>query len=135
MKRTIAILSLLLIALVVLGIDLWRPKVWIEGTQSRAVVHLETLREYPTSIGHFRIEEIPSGRIVFEGFKASGTPQLWNMQLSPGSNSIDVVDPQYGTYRLTEPKGASFTLHSGQRYRITVWGNAWVPSHADLELK
>lgn len=135
MKRTITIWSFILIGLVVLGISLCRPKVWVKSSQAGAVVHLETLGDYPTSINHFRIEEIPSGRVVFEGFKASGTPQLQNVQLSLGPNSVGVLDPQYGTYRTTEPKGTSFSLRSGQHYRITVWGNAWIPSRAEFEFK
>jgi hypothetical protein len=134
MKKWMLILSGSLIALGTLFVLLDRPNLWIENKGANVIAHVETLGEYPTTILHFQIKDVSSGIIVFELIKDKGTPQIHTFSLSVGENSVIFADPQYGSYRVIVPAGGNkFILSPGINYRILVWGNGWLPIHANFK--
>jgi hypothetical protein len=123
-----------------LGVAGWRafvagPGASVEYAPGKAIIHVETLGEYPTTIRHVRIEEISSQSVIFDAVSANGTPQIHNIELSIGSNSTDMLQSSSGEYRTVRPVVKTFTLRSDRQYRISLWGGGWLPSHVDLQLR
>jgi hypothetical protein len=133
--RRILILVCALVALVAAVGCFKRPAVKLEPSGSSVIVHVETLGEYPTTVRHIRLKNASSGNVIFELLTESGTPQIYSFRLSVGENSTHVADPEHGSYRVAEPSGKNtFSLQSGVRYRLTIWGNGWPSSETDLKL-
>ncbi|HEV7218682.1 MAG: hypothetical protein ACHP8A_15260 [Terriglobales bacterium] len=133
MKRT-PILVYALVALLAAVGCFKRPTLRLENTGSFVIVHVETLGEYPTTVRRIRVKDSSSGKVIFELLAESGTPQIYNFRLSAGENSIHVANPEHGFYRVVEPSGKNtFSLQSGVRYRLMIWGNEWSASETDLK--
>jgi len=135
-KRVLVGGCILFSLLVMVGIYEWftRPQLRIERNGASAIVHVETLGEYPTTIRHIRVKEASSGKVVFELLTEGGTPQIHDFHLSVGGNSTSAADPQYGSYRVTVPASKdTFFLQQGVKYRVTVWGDAWMSSESALK--
>jgi hypothetical protein len=63
-----------------------------------------------------------------------GTPQIYNFKIMAGENPTKLADPEHGSFRIEEPKGKeTFSLQKGVRYRLTIWGEGWPPSKADVQ--
>jgi hypothetical protein len=111
------------------------PGASVAYAPGKAIIHVETLGEYPTTIRHVRLEEISSQSVIFDAVAANGTPQIHNFELSIGSNSIDMLQSSSGEYRIVRPVGKTFTLQSDRQYRVSLWGGGWLPSHVDVQLR
>jgi hypothetical protein len=134
MKKWILILTGTLITLGAMFVLLSRPNLWLETKGTNVIVHVETLGEYPTTILHIQIKDTSSGNVIFELVNEQGTPQIHNFSLSIGDNPVSVADPQHGFYRVVVPAGGNkFVLRPGINYRILVWGDGWLPNHANLK--
>jgi hypothetical protein len=134
MKKWMLILSGSLIALGTLFVLMDRPNLWLENKGANVIAHVETLGEYPTTVLHIQIKDVSSGKIVFELVKEEGTPQIHNFSLSVGENPVNVADPEHGSYRVVAPAGGNkFVLRPGTNYRILVWGDGWLPIHANIK--
>jgi hypothetical protein len=134
MKR-ILILVCVLVPLAVLAGCFKRPALRLESSASSVIVHVETLGEYPTTVRHIQLREDPSGKVIFELLTESGTPQIYSFRLSVGENSIRVVDPEHGSYRVVEPNGKNtFSLRTGVHYRLRIWGNGSASIETGLKL-
>jgi hypothetical protein len=123
------------VALVAARLCYGPPAITLEHSgPSAVIVHVETLGEYPTTVRHIRIEDASSRKVVLELLTASGTPQIYSFRLSAGENSTNLADPSSGTYRVTVPVGKdTFTLQPGVRYRVTLWGDGWFASGANVK--
>lgn len=111
-----------------------RPAIRLDYTGASVVVHVETLGEYPTTIRHVMIEEISSSKAVFDLLAESGSPQIYNFKLTAGENPTRLADPEHGSFRVNEPKGKdTFLLQKGTRYRLTIWGEGWLPSKSEIQ--
>jgi len=137
MKRKLAyILTFLLLVIVAGTAILGRPPLWLETSECSIVIHVETLGEYPTTVRHIQLKSVASGDVLFEVIRGSGAPQIHSFRLSIGKNQVNIADPQAGTYRVLRPAVSdSFDLRQGEKYKLTVWGNGWLPAHANLQLK
>jgi hypothetical protein len=137
MRRKLAyLLASLFIVLIAAMVCLRRPNLRLEGSEHSVLVHVETLGEYPTTIRRIQLQSVASGDVVFEVVSGTGTPQIQNFRLLAGANPVNVVDPQYGAYRVVRPTGAnSFILRQGEEYRLTIWGNGWLPARVDLQIR
>ncbi len=102
-------------------------------------VHVETLGEYPSTVGHVRIAEDASGKVVFEmrakkEFIGKMAAQLHYFQLAVGENSAKAIDPEGSIYNLVEPRGMdTFTLRPGIKYRLRIWGDSWTYSEKSFK--
>lgn len=139
MFKRIAVIAVSAFAVLLLGLVLWvavlvGPPLKIEHLHVGAIVHVETLGEYVTTIRRIQIEEVHSHEIVFEAVAGSEPPpQITNFELRIGTNSTAILQP-FGTYRVVYPAGSTFVLTSDRKYRISVWGNGFLPSRDHLQL-
>jgi hypothetical protein len=107
------------------------PPLKIDQSGNFAIVNVETLGEYPTTIGRVRITDDASGRVVLEDAAKrelldKAGAQIYNFRLAVGENSTNVVEPESGTYEVIEPCGRnSFILQQGVKYRLRIWGDSW----------
>jgi hypothetical protein len=136
MKRLYILVLLCSLMVVVTAVGCFkRPAVRLETSGSSVIVHVETLGEYPTTVRHIRLKDASSGRVVLEMLTESGTPQIYNFRLSVGENSLHLVDPEHGSYRVAEPSGKNaFFLQRGVHYQLMIWGEGRRPSETDLML-
>jgi hypothetical protein len=87
--------------------------------------HVERLGEYYCPVGHIRIQESESGKIVYESVAAHYTPVIFNFKMVAGANPTRLIGDDSDSYRVIEPRtGSTFTLVRGVRYRLTVWGDS-----------
>jgi hypothetical protein len=102
------------------------PPLSVHELNGRLVVDLRTLSDYPSTVTRVRLSENSSGRVVWEIQSASGTPQIWTIELSAGPNATNLPpNVQYGNYSVVAPLNADrFFLQSGIEYLIQVWGES-----------
>ena len=87
------------------------------------VVDFKTLGEYLTTVTRIRLRETDSERVVWEIVESRGTPQLWEFRLRPGSNSVRIAEPDFGSYEVVVPNGTElFGLTQKRSYVLEVWG-------------
>jgi len=133
MKRILILLCSFLVLSAAVGC-FKRPPVKLENSGSSVIVHVETLGEYPTTVRRVQISNATSGKVILELQAENGTPQIYNFRLSAGENSTRIADPEHGSYRVVEPSGKkTFTLEAGVRYRLSIWGNGWPSSEAEVK--
>jgi len=134
LKAVIILMSLLLVGVAVY-VRLDRPPITVRQQNAAVVIGAQTLGEYPTTISRIRLAEVSSGKVVFEVIRKDGTPQLTSFPLSAGDNSIDVIDPQYGDYRVATPSaGKTFALRPKDDYELAMWGTGWLPSRVKFRV-
>jgi hypothetical protein len=91
-------------------------------------IHVETLGEYPTTVGSIRISD-PSKRDVFS-LRGNGEFQLWNFKLKSGLNPTKIEKVGHGSYDVVVPSGAlSFRLVANTTYVATVCSSRFVCDH------
>lgn len=112
-----------LAALVFLACDLGLPRLHIEHGPGSATVHLESLGEYPTSVGRLLLTDVQSGQTIWDARRSAGTPQLWKISFQAGENSAQPVGVVGGgSFDIAIPQEApSFSLEPERKYRLTVW--------------
>jgi hypothetical protein len=89
---------------------------------STAVVDLQTLGEYPTTIWHIRLLDQRTSGVVWEVKRKSGTPQLHGLTLKTGENSVVLADADTGTYEVVAPVNSKvFHLDPGNSYQLEIW--------------
>jgi hypothetical protein len=116
-----------------------RPPLRLEQSGSFIIVHVETLGEYPTTVGHVQITEAALGNVVFEvvarkEFAGKMETQIHNFRLTAGENSTRAVEPEINPYTVVVPSGKNtFTLQPGVKYRLTLWGDSWTFSEASFK--
>jgi hypothetical protein len=116
-----------------------RPPLRLEQSGSSVIAHVETLGEYPTTVGRVRITEAASGKVVFEvaaskEFAGKMAMQIHNFRLTAGENSTRAVEPEINPYTVVVPNGKNtFTLQPGVKYRLTLWGDSWTFSEASFK--
>jgi len=117
------ILLLGLAALVLLSCDSGLPSLRVEHGADSVTVHLETLGEYPTSVGRLLLADMQSGQTIWEVRRSQGTPQLWKVAFQAGENPAEPPGVTGGgSFEVVTPQGASsFDLGPGGEYRLTVW--------------
>jgi hypothetical protein len=71
-----------------------RPPLWLEMNGTAATVHVERLGEYVTAVGHVRLKEASSGKVIYEIVGKDRAPEISNFHLKVGENSSQVVDPE-----------------------------------------
>ena len=137
MKRKLAYLqTFLMLEIVVGGVISGRPPLWLETSERSIVIHVETLGECPTTVRHIQLKSVASGDVLFEVIRGSGTPQIHNFRPSIGKKPVNIADQQAETYRVLRPAVSdSFDIRKGEEYNLTVWGDGWLPAHANLQLK
>ncbi len=119
MKRFVLGASLLLATACNPGMSTLRA----EHLGNSVVIHVETLGEYPTSVGRIRLTEVSSSKTIWEIQRSAGTPQLWKFELRSGENPvIPTVVTGGGSFSVVAPiEAESFSLSIDSRYRLTVW--------------
>jgi hypothetical protein len=111
------------------------PPLNLVQSGNSVIVHVETLGEYQTTVGHLRLKEADSGKIIYEVVAEGRAPQIFNFRLVAGDNSTKVIDPEEKSYRVVEPRGTNtFTLQSGVKYRLRIWGDSWTYREASFKL-
>lgn len=111
------------------------PPLRLEQSGSTVTAHVERLGEYYCPVGRIRIQELDSGKTVYESVATQRAPQIFNFKLVEGENPDRLVGEDSDSYRVIEPRsGSSFTLRRGIRYRLTVWGATWTFSRASFML-
>ena len=120
------ILLLGLAAFVLLSCDSGLPSLRVEHGTDSVTVHLETLGEYPTSVGRLLLADVQSGQTIWELRRLKGTPQLWKVAFRAGENPAEPAGVTGGgSFEVVRPQGASsFDLEPGGEYRLTVWSEA-----------
>lgn len=111
-----------------------RPVAGLEQSPNSLIVHVETLGDYVTAVGHVRIQEATTGKVIYEAVAKDRVPCFLNFRFSVGENPTQVVDFEGNSYRITEPQGENtFTLQTGMKYKIRLWGDSWTYSEASFK--
>ena len=93
----------------------------IDTGKKQAVIHVETLGEYPTTIESFAVT--PADKPTTPVFLIEGidTFQAWNFSLNSGVNQTSSINTAHGQYRVISPSSEkTFVLQAGIPYRATV---------------
>lgn len=115
-----------LAALLLFACDGGLPSLRPEYAPNSVTIHLETLGEYPTSVGRLVLEDVRSGQTIWEIHRSDGTPQLWEVAFQAGENPSqpDGVTGG-GSFEVLVPRDApGFFLEPSRKYRLTVWSKA-----------
>jgi hypothetical protein len=101
-----------------------KPRLSFTATPSQAIVHVQTLGEYPTTVRHVRLAD-DAGRTIWEIRSKRGTPQIHKLAFAVGANSANLASPDSGEYEVITPTDAGdFQLKSGTDYTVQVWGDS-----------
>jgi hypothetical protein len=134
---------------IVLGgvIGMNQPTLRISTSGSRAVVHVETLGGFATTIRHIRILEMDNDQVLLDMVTENGSPELKAFQLAVGENFPYQIRPEGGEYRVVEPSDSApvfgtvpdpqdrgFFLREGKDYKITVWGDGLLPANSTFSM-
>lgn len=117
--------SIIIILVLVIPIVGCGPPLRVRVMDEKAVVDVQTLGEYPTTITRVRIAEREGGRTIWEIKAKWGTPQIHTLSLAAGANSVDLAEPGAGGYEIVIPrKDPTFSLQRGTDYVVDVWGSS-----------
>src|SRR5438876_3493995 len=75
-----------------------QPRIAVTTTARRAVVSVETLGEYGTTVRRAILKDLANGRVIWQIDVKSGVPQIHRLTFDVGSNSIELAKPQGGDY-------------------------------------
>lgn len=101
-----------------------KPPLKLVTAPGRVTVDVQTLGEYPTTVRRVRLAD-NTGRTIWEIRNKRGTPQIHQLGLALGENSVNLAAPDSGEYEVITPKGPpDFQLKSGIDYTIQVWGDS-----------
>jgi hypothetical protein len=93
----------------------------IDSGKNQAVIHVETLGEYPTTIESFAVTRVEQPSTAVFSIKGVDTFQTWNFKLSSGVNQTSSINTAHGEYRVTFPATEkTFVLQKGTPYKATV---------------
>lgn len=111
-----------------------RPYLSVEHRDGNIILDFQTLGEYPSSVRFLQIEKVDEKRIIWEVQAEEGNPQLWTVELRPGSNNANLNSQLFtGRLKITHPQGRSeFFLETGVKYRVIVRGNGSGESSAEF---
>jgi hypothetical protein len=135
--KVIAISSLGLLTIIFLLIAMFpglimRPPLWIEYQGHSAILHFETLGEYPSDVRRIVIADQRSLHPILD-LEEDGTFQIRNFKVSTGANSALQVRAEHGAYRVVKPQPSDeFTLSPDVNYNITIWGKSGLPARRVL---
>ena len=75
----------------------------IDVSKGQAVIHVETLGEYPTTIRSFQVA--PANHPTAPLFSIQGLDnfQTWNFKLHSGLNQTSLMDTSHGRYKVIAP--------------------------------
>jgi hypothetical protein len=109
------------------------PALKIEQSGNSAIVHFETLAEYPSDVSRIKIVDDSSGLPIFE-IRANGKRfQARKFKLSQGVNSTKLVTVTWGSYRVVTPTSDDhFQIKSGVQYSVWIWGGEWISTHETI---
>jgi hypothetical protein len=130
--------ALIVTALLLLGVTAYvrldRPNIKVRQENAALMIDVQTLGEYPTTVSHIRLAERSSGNVVFELMPDGKVPQIRGFNLGLGDNPVDLVNADYGAYRVVTPRiGKTFVLMPGHEYELTIWGTGLLPSTVTLQ--
>ena len=130
----LAALLLLVLAIVDTVGCFHEPPFWLETSGTSVIIHVESLGDYVSAVGHIRIQEASSGKVIFEAASEDRVPVFLNFHFSVGENPTHLVDSEGNTYHVVEPQGKNtFTLQSGVKYMVRVWGDSWTYREASFK--
>jgi len=110
------------------------PKIRHEG-DGTVVVDVSTLGEYQTTVTRFQLIDLSESRIVWEFTASSGKPQIWEVRLVPGENSVAPPEAEYGQYTTRSPENQqSFFLSLERGYAVQIWGDEQDPARCIFQL-
>ena len=98
------------------------PPLGLVRTPAQVVVDVQTLGEYPTTVTRIRLTDLNHSTVVWEITADDGRAQIHTLTLNAGENPAK-IDADFGKYRVIIPERADhFSLRSGTKYRIELWG-------------
>jgi hypothetical protein len=113
-----------------------RPPLVVRQESGSVIVDLATLGEYPTTVKRLRISNPSTNAVVWEISVSTGTPQLWKLELSLGSNSKQPPKAAHGSYTVVFPSDTEeFTLEPGVAYAVEAWGEGARPAKTVVTLE
>jgi hypothetical protein len=93
----------------------------IDTSKQHAVIHVETLGEYPTTVESFALKPANQPNASVFSIEGTDTFQTWNFKLNSGVNQTSSIETSHGQYRVTSPMSdKTFVLQAGTPYRATV---------------
>ena len=113
---------IVLSALICVLVACCAPSLRVIRDGQSAIIDVQTLGEYGTSISRIRLTDATTKTVVWELASKTGEPQIWTVKVHPGSNDTH-VHAEAGTFQVLIPNTAeSFVLVAGRSYVIEVWG-------------
>jgi hypothetical protein len=92
----------------------------IDVSKGEAVVHVETLGEYPTTVRSFQVAQANHPNSPLFSIQGLDGFQTWNFKLHSGLNQSSLVDASHGRYKVIAPLAESgFRLSSRTNYIAT----------------
>jgi hypothetical protein len=93
----------------------------IDAGKNQAVIHVETLADYPTTVLSFAVAQADRTDSPLFSIEGVNTFQTWNFKLNSGVNQISSINPAHGQYRVISPSSEkTFVLQAGTSYKATV---------------
>lgn len=107
------------------------PSMKISLHGDNAVIDVQTLGEYPTTVSKAKLSNKTTRQTIWEIETDSATPQIHQIVFRLGANPARMVYPTAGSYRVVIPASqASFRIEPNTEYIIQIWGEPGL-SHAD----
>jgi hypothetical protein len=99
-------------------------KLQIDVNNDEALVHVETLGEYPTTVSSFQVARFDQPNSPVFAIQGLGNFQTWNFKLHRGLNHVSLVDASHGGYKVSSPSyGDEFQLSPKTKYMATACFN------------